>query len=81
MEKINWKTMSGSYIPVNEMDTVHIRNTYNCLKNKSTTKIPSMWCGRSHQEWCKIFEDELDKRNFELQLSHKDKYMLVYKRR
>ena len=66
MEKINWKTFNGNYIPIKQMTTTHIINTYNCLKGKSLTIIPQNWCGRTHLEWEKIFENELKNRGFTL---------------
>jgi hypothetical protein len=68
MEKINWKNKEGNYESVENMDIAHIVNIYNSLKNKSFTSIPKMWCGRSHRSWCKIFENEIDKRGYKFVL-------------
>jgi hypothetical protein len=81
MEKINWKTFAGEYIPVNKMTNTHIINTFNCLCGTSQTYIPSNWCGRTHHDWKNIFENELHKRGYEIHLSQNgiknQRYILV----
>jgi hypothetical protein len=72
MEKINWKTMAGDYIPVQQMYTTHIINTYNCIMGRSLTVIPPNWCGRSHLQWQLIFENELNNRGFGVTLNPLD---------
>jgi hypothetical protein len=80
MEKINWKMFDGTYISIKDMTNTHIINTYNYLKGLGKTTIPSNWCGRTHLEWLKIFENEIKLRKYEIFYDViNEKFVLIFK--
>lgn len=50
-------------IPISNMTTKHINNSINCLKGLGKSKIPNPYFKKSHKEWIKIFEQELNIKN------------------
>lgn len=57
-DKIMWLTARRVKIPLTEMSNKHLINTLNCLVDKSNTKIPENWNGRTRQDWIDLMENE-----------------------
>lgn len=64
-EEIIWRTASGRQTPIEWMTTRHIRNVLNCLYGAGDVRIPDPYFGRTHREWYRIFNHELEHRDNE----------------
>ena len=58
-----YSTSRNEYIEISDMTISHIYNTINCLKGSGKSKIHDPFFGLSHNQWLKVFEQELNIRN------------------
>ena len=56
---ICWRSMNGRDTPIFYMTTNHIENTILCLRGEGLTEIPNPYNGKTHNEWIRIFTNEL----------------------
>lgn len=57
-----WIKGDGSRVSVCDMSTAHIKNTLNCIKKKSKTRIYFPVNGKGREFWRKTLENELSLR-------------------
>ena len=61
-EEVIWRTHRGTHIPILWMTSRHIQNALNCLRGEGEMGIPNPYFGKTHREWIRIFEQELNRR-------------------
>ena len=61
-EEVIWRTHRGTHIPILWMTSRHIQNALNCLQGEGEMEIPNPYFGKTHREWIRIFEQELNRR-------------------
>jgi hypothetical protein len=61
-KKIRWRTGNGLTHPIETISVDHIVNIIRCMSGNGDMTIPNPYEGRTHNEWCEIFDNELRRR-------------------
>ena len=60
---IRWVTGYGSSYLIENISVDHIMSIVRCMNGDGNMVIPNPYNGRTHNEWCIIFDNELRRRN------------------
>ena len=60
---IRWVTGYGSSYLIENISVDHIMSIVSCMNGDGNMVIPNPYNGRTHNEWCIIFDNELRRRN------------------
>jgi hypothetical protein len=58
-----WTNALGVSVAVNRLREKHIYNIIKCLVGRGNRTIPEIYEGKTRQEWLRIMNNELDRRN------------------
>lgn len=60
---IRWVTRNGLSHRLENISVDHIMSIVRCMNGDGNMVIPNPYNGRTHNEWCIIFDNELRRRN------------------
>ena len=59
---IRWRTANGLSHRLENISIDHIVSIIRCMNGEGNMVIPNPYEGRTHNEWCVIFHNELNRR-------------------
>ena len=59
---IRWRTANGLSHRLENISVDHIVSIIRCMNGEGNMVIPNPYEGRTHDEWCVIFHNELNRR-------------------